>query len=100
MELKCQLYFLLFERFRGFWDLTCDSWAEFEEKKKQRRQRQWIQSLSASPARFGRGRFAAGFWRRARSVVSSKRSTRHKQEQERTKARARTKCGGSSLRSE
>jgi hypothetical protein len=31
-----------------FWGLTCDFWAEFEEKKQQQRQRQLNQSLRPS----------------------------------------------------
>jgi hypothetical protein len=31
VELIRQLDFLLFEAFRGFWDLTCEFWAENEE---------------------------------------------------------------------
>jgi hypothetical protein len=77
----------LFELFRQFFGLTCDFWAEFEEKKQRQRQRQLNQSLRPSgcaPA-FGRavGRFCG--WLDAvlkPSSISEATARAQKQQQE------------------
>jgi hypothetical protein len=50
---------LSFVRFRWFWDLTCDFWAENEEIKIMATQRQWIQSLRPSGCALAFGRTVA-----------------------------------------
>ena len=55
----------MFVRVRWFWDLTCDFWAEFEEKKCKNKKRQQIpRSTSLRTGRFGdeskKGDFGGG----------------------------------------